>query len=132
LGFGLPAHSRRSDFHFCAGVDRDSACEFPSAPWLQFDDCFHFDHCYQGIYADSSASLRAPCHLKDQSPFSTQRTWTNPSDFIRTFLDSLWEKFRDKVVIVYPVEDFDYGMREFAIRDNNGYILQFGQEIASP
>jgi hypothetical protein len=42
-------------------------------------------------------------------------------------LDSLWEKFRDKVVIVYPVEDFDYGMR-----DNNGYILQFGQEIASP
>jgi hypothetical protein len=47
-------------------------------------------------------------------------------------LDSLWEKFRDKVVIVYPVEDFDYGMREFAIRDNNGYILQFGQEIASP
>lgn len=47
-------------------------------------------------------------------------------------VNSLWEKLRDKVVIVYPIEDFDYGMREFAIRDNNGYILQFGQEIASP
>jgi hypothetical protein len=23
-------------------------------------------------------------------------------------------------------------MREFAIRDNNGYILQFGQEITDP
>jgi len=28
--------------------------------------------------------------------------------------------------VVYPIESFDYGMREFAIRDNNGYILQFG------
>jgi len=24
----------------------------------------------------------------------------------------------------------DWGMREFAIYDNNGYMLQFGQEIA--
>jgi hypothetical protein len=29
----------------------------------------------------------------------------------------------------YPLKDFDYGMREFTIRDNNGYILQFGPEI---
>jgi uncharacterized glyoxalase superfamily protein PhnB len=42
---------------------------------------------------------------------------------------SLWEQLRHKAAIVYPLEDFDYGMREFAIRDNNGYILQFGQEI---
>ena len=28
-----------------------------------------------------------------------------------------------------PIEDFDYGMREFAVFDNNGYLLQFGQEI---
>jgi len=47
-------------------------------------------------------------------------------------VNSVWEKLRDKVAIVYPIEDFEYGMREFAIRDNNGYILQFGQEIASP
>jgi uncharacterized glyoxalase superfamily protein PhnB len=42
---------------------------------------------------------------------------------------SLWEQVRDKATIVYPLEEFDYGMREFAIRDNNGYILQFGEEI---
>jgi uncharacterized glyoxalase superfamily protein PhnB len=40
----------------------------------------------------------------------------------------LWEELKTKATIVYPLEDFDYGMREFAIRDNNGYILQFGQE----
>jgi uncharacterized glyoxalase superfamily protein PhnB len=47
-------------------------------------------------------------------------------------VNSIWEKLRDKVAVVYPIEDFEYGMREFAVRDNNGYILQFGQEIATP
>ncbi len=42
-------------------------------------------------------------------------------------VDQLWESVKDKAKVVYPIEDFDYGMREFAIRDNNGYILQFGK-----
>jgi len=44
-------------------------------------------------------------------------------------VDSLWERLREKAEIAYPIENFDYGMREFAIRDLNGYILQFGKEI---
>lgn len=44
-------------------------------------------------------------------------------------VDSLWQAVKDKAEIVYPLESFDYGMREFAMRDNNGYLLQFGQEI---
>lgn len=28
-----------------------------------------------------------------------------------------------------PIGDFAYGMREFAIRDPNGFLLQFGQAI---
>ncbi len=47
-------------------------------------------------------------------------------------VDALWEKIKDKAAVVYPIENFFYGMREFAIRDNNGYILQFGQEITDP
>jgi len=43
-------------------------------------------------------------------------------------VDTLWEKLKDKTSIVYPIENFDYGMREFAVRDNNGYCLQFGKE----
>ena len=31
----------------------------------------------------------------------------------------LWRRLKDKAAVVYPHEDFDYGMREFAIRDNN-------------
>lgn len=43
-------------------------------------------------------------------------------------VDSLWVSLRDRVTVCYPIETFDYGMREFAIYDNNGYLLQFGQE----
>jgi len=43
--------------------------------------------------------------------------------------DAMWEKVKDKVHVCYGIEDFPYGMREFAIYDNNGYLLQFGQEI---
>ena len=46
-------------------------------------------------------------------------------------VEAVWAKVKDKAAICYGIEDFDYGMREFAIYDNNGYILQFGQEIAA-
>jgi uncharacterized glyoxalase superfamily protein PhnB len=45
-------------------------------------------------------------------------------------VDEMWEELKDRVTVEYPVENFIYGMREFAIRDCNGYLLQFGQEIA--
>ena len=45
-------------------------------------------------------------------------------------VDKLWERVKDKAKVCYPVENFEWQMREFAIYDNNGYLLQFGQEIA--
>ena len=44
-------------------------------------------------------------------------------------VDALWESLKEKVKVAYPIESFEYGMREFAIYDNNGYLLQFGQEL---
>ena len=44
-------------------------------------------------------------------------------------VDAMWAKVKDKANICYGIEDFEYGMREFAVYDNNGYLLQFGQEI---
>lgn len=44
-------------------------------------------------------------------------------------VDSLWQELKNKSKIEYPLEEFEWGMREFAIRDNNGYILQFGQNL---
>jgi uncharacterized glyoxalase superfamily protein PhnB len=45
-------------------------------------------------------------------------------------VDEAWEQLKDQKTVEYPIENFDYGMREFAIRDCNGYLLQFGQEIS--
>jgi uncharacterized glyoxalase superfamily protein PhnB len=59
-------------------------------------------------------------------------TLTGSLYFNTTGVDALWEQIKDKARVVYPIENFFYGMREFAIRDNNGYILQFGQEIEDP
>ena len=46
-------------------------------------------------------------------------------------VDAWWKELKNKADIFYPIADFDYGMREFAIKDCNGYILQFGQELVS-
>jgi catechol 2,3-dioxygenase-like lactoylglutathione lyase family enzyme len=39
------------------------------------------------------------------------------------------EQVRDKARVCYDIETFPWGMREFAIYDNNGYLLQFGQPV---
>lgn len=44
-------------------------------------------------------------------------------------IDLLWNNLKERVTVCYEIENFDWGMREFAIYDINGYIFQFGQEI---
>ena len=45
-------------------------------------------------------------------------------------VNELWEELKNKCTIAYPIENFEWEMREFAIFDNNGYMLQFGQDIS--
>lgn len=63
-------------------------------------------------------------HMPFQKPVFTGSFYFNTAD-----VDILWMKLKDKVKVCYPIKDFDYGMREFAVFDNNGYLLQFGKEI---
>jgi uncharacterized glyoxalase superfamily protein PhnB len=63
-------------------------------------------------------------HIPFEKPTCTGSFYFNTAD-----VDILWAKLKDKVKVCYPIEDFDYGMREFAVHDNNGYLLQFGKEI---
>jgi uncharacterized glyoxalase superfamily protein PhnB len=44
-------------------------------------------------------------------------------------VDALWSKIKGRVEVVYAPDTFDYGMREFGIRDDNGYNLAFGSEV---
>lgn len=44
-------------------------------------------------------------------------------------VDALWNELKDRAKVCYELETFEWGMREFAIYDNNGYLLQFGQNV---
>ncbi|MCT2406303.1 VOC family protein [Chryseobacterium antibioticum] len=44
-------------------------------------------------------------------------------------VDELWEDLKTKTRVCYEVETFEWEMREFAVYDNNGYLLQFGQSV---
>lgn len=66
-------------------------------------------------------------HEPFEKPHLTGSIYFNLED-----VDSVWNQVKEKVTIVYPIENFDYGMREFAIRDNNGYCLNFGVQITDP
>lgn len=45
-------------------------------------------------------------------------------------VDELWETVKDKAVVKTAIADREYLMRDFSIRDNNGYELVFGQDIS--
>jgi len=61
-------------------------------------------------------------HVGDVKPSFTGSLYFRVGD-----VEALWERLRELVRVCYPLESFHYGMREFAIYDNNGYVLQFGQ-----
>lgn len=60
-------------------------------------------------------------------PF-TKPSFTGSIYLVVEDVDAFWEELKDNAQVCYPIETFDYGMREFALYDNNGYLLQFGEE----
>jgi uncharacterized glyoxalase superfamily protein PhnB len=69
--------------------------------------------------------LAAPnAHESFDKPQFTGSFYFNVTD-----AKKIWESVKDRAKIGYALEDFPYGMREFAIYDNNGYLLQFGTPI---
>jgi uncharacterized glyoxalase superfamily protein PhnB len=42
---------------------------------------------------------------------------------------ALWAAIEDRCAAEWGPEEMPYGMLEFAIKDPNGYLLSFGQEI---
>jgi catechol 2,3-dioxygenase-like lactoylglutathione lyase family enzyme len=44
-------------------------------------------------------------------------------------LDGLWETLKSRVAAEWGPEVMPYGMREFAIKDPDGYYLSFGEPV---
>jgi uncharacterized glyoxalase superfamily protein PhnB len=49
-------------------------------------------------------------HSTIEKPVMTGSLYLNPDN-----VDEAWAMLKDKVTVEYPIEDFEYGMREFAI-----------------
>ncbi|MDR6561013.1 MULTISPECIES: VOC family protein [unclassified Arcicella] len=64
-------------------------------------------------------------HIPFDKPIFTGSFYINTDK-----VDELWEELKNKVEVCYEIEDFEWQMREFAIYDNNGYLIQFGQDIS--
>ena len=56
-------------------------------------------------------------HEGDKAPAFTGSLYFHTDD-----VEGLWQRLKDKARICYPIENFKYAMREFAIYDNNGYL----------
>jgi uncharacterized glyoxalase superfamily protein PhnB len=79
-------------------------------------------------YGPVSLMLSGPNeHEGDVAPAFTGSLYFRVRD-----VDGLWLWLKDQARICYSIETFDYGMREFAIYDNNGYLLQFGEAVTPP
>ena len=63
-------------------------------------------------------------HVPFEKPIFTGSFYFNVDN-----VDEIWNEVKNNVKVCYPIENFEYGMREFAVYDNNGYLLQFGQDI---
>ena len=63
-------------------------------------------------------------HEGDIAPSFTGSLYFRISD-----VDALWLRRKNEARVCYALETFPYGMREFAIYDNNGYLLQFGEAV---
>lgn len=91
----------------------------------------------QGKYPEENPCWISLCKGKNEIAFNLPNDHTEFEKPVLTGsiylhvenIDEFWEKLKDKVEIVYEPENFDYGMREFGIRDCNGYILNLGEEI---
>ncbi|MGL4233539.1 MAG: VOC family protein [Casimicrobium sp.] len=47
--------------------------------------------------------------------------------FAITDADSYFALVKDKVTVSWPIQEMEYGSREFGIKDCNGYLLAFQQ-----
>jgi len=88
---------------------------------------FSEEHGWASLKRDKVAIMfaRPNEHMGHTAPVLTGSLYIKTDD-----VDSYWKNVKDKTRVCYPIEDFEYGMREFAIFDNNSYLLQFGQNIA--
>lgn len=63
----------------------------------------------------------------DGEPMFTGRLYLYPDD-----ITAYWARVKDSADIAHKLVVTEYGMREFSVRDPDGYILSFGEPTDEP
>ena len=87
----------------------------------------NIDWGWASLYKDAVEIMLAKpnSHTHFDKPIFTGSFYFNTDN-----VNTLWEALKTKAKICYEIENFEWEMREFAIYDNNGYVLQFGQNLS--
>jgi catechol 2,3-dioxygenase-like lactoylglutathione lyase family enzyme len=73
---------------------------------------------------------REDCGPGNKEEFFPQPRLTGSIYIFMENVDAFWETIKDKVTVAAPIANREYQMRDFSIRDNNGYELVFGEDIS--
>ncbi len=97
--------------------------------YLMFSSLAELDHDHDERGHDEQGGEHDHSHDEDEghhhhSPTGVWTLYVYPDD-----VDSLWEKLKEQAPVAYPLGETPYGMREFGIRDPNGFMLSFGKEV---
>ncbi len=68
-----------------------------------------------------------PVHSQDQAPSFTGALYVFPES-----IDRVADELRGKVPFAWGPDDTEFDIREFAIRDPDGYTIVFAQRVKSP
>lgn len=70
------------------------------------------------------------CKEPGAPPFFPRPQLTGSIFIYMAQVDKFWENVKDKATVISPIDNRAYWMRDFSIRDNNGYELVFGEDIS--
>ena len=109
-------------------LNLEQACAFYTER-LGFRLAFVYDDFYAGVERDGMT-----LHLKLWDEPDPSRAFKKRGEHLDVYIttdniDALYEEYQGRgVSFLQPLEARPWGTREFAVEDNSGYILYFGQE----
>jgi catechol 2,3-dioxygenase-like lactoylglutathione lyase family enzyme len=80
---------------------------------------------WAGLYSGNARMMLT--QMNDGEPTLTGQIYMYPDD-----LDAAWKRLREAAPVVEPPVQREYGMREFSIRDPDGYLITFGANTGEP
>jgi uncharacterized glyoxalase superfamily protein PhnB len=109
------------------------------APMLQTNDMRRTREWYESVlgfaaadFSDDSWSSLSRDNLTIMFMHDDQMGPPNATAIQYFYVDdamALWTAIKDRCTIESPPEEMPYGVLEFTIKDPNGYLLSFGQEM---